>query len=100
SRAHDLLVAFARRVPASQLRRLSLTNASDSAEFSADGKRIVAACDDGAAHIFDASDGHELLAVHQQQEVTHAELSRDGTLLLTGGFDGTAVLWNAATGAK
>src|SRR6185503_10825521 len=95
---HELLVAFASRVEASQLHKLVLPNAVNRASFSPDGTRVVTACDDGTARIWDASSGRELVVVRQSAEVQRAEFASDGRAILTSGMDGTAVLWDATTG--
>jgi WD40 repeat protein len=99
SPAHDLLVAFASRVPASRLHKLVHPNESEAAAFSPDGTRVVTGCDDGTARIWDVASERVLVTVHHDREVQRVEWSHDGTTFLTGSFDGTAALWNASTGA-
>jgi WD40 repeat protein/serine/threonine protein kinase len=96
--AHDLLVALASRVPASKLHQLAMADASEAAAFSPDGTRVVTACDDGSAHVWDVASGQELLVVHQDHQIVRAEITSDGTSLLTGGYAGVASLWDLASG--
>ena len=70
-----------------------------SATFSPDG-RLIATADFHSARVWDAATGQE---VHQltghAASVLSAAFSPDGRLIVTAGYDGTAWVWDAATGA-
>jgi WD40 repeat protein len=72
-----------------------------SATFSPDGKRVVTACNDGDAELWDvtAPSKPRLLSAWpcQQGELFRAELRRpDGQVVVTAGKDGTTRLWSVA----
>ena len=54
---------------------------------------------DTSASIRDMSDGHEISKLEHPGNISEAAFSTDGALLLTLSGDGTARIWNAATGA-
>jgi WD40 repeat protein len=67
--------------------------------FSPDGKRVVTAGEDGAAHIWDVKTGQKVgKALSHQKAVVHAEFSKDGKTVLTASSDGTARVWDTVTG--
>jgi RNA polymerase sigma factor (sigma-70 family) len=68
--------------------------------FSPDG-RLLAACDTArhVVHLWDAGPGQELRKLAQGRPVAVA-FAPDGKTLATGGWDGTLVLWDFATGRK
>jgi WD40 repeat protein len=65
-----------------------------SAQFSPDGNRVVTASEDGTARIWNVDPGLELRP--DTTTVDSAELSSDGSLILTKG-GGEATVWDAAT---
>ncbi len=69
------------------------------AVFSADGKRIASASDDGAARLWDVATGKclQMFKGHDTY-VKSVALDSDGRLLLTGGTDATVRLWDTASG--
>lgn len=70
-----------------------------SAQFSADGRRIVTASADKTAQVWDAASGKLLgEALRHEDEVTRAEFSADGTRIVTVSGDKAARVWNAASG--
>ena len=72
----------------------------NSLEFSADGKKIIAAVG-WAVVIWDAASGKAIQTFKDHhQRVLAASLSPDGSLALSGGSDDTVRLWNAATGEE
>jgi WD40 repeat protein len=70
----------------------------NSAEYSADGRSVVAAFEDGGAVVWDASTGEETARLEgvQQQPVRSASFSPDNGRVLTASADGTAVVWSRA----
>jgi eukaryotic-like serine/threonine-protein kinase len=71
----------------------------DSASFSADTGRVVIACGNHKAKVFDARTGTALLVLKGHTEnVESAAFSRDGSRIVTGSWDQTARVWNATTG--
>jgi WD40 repeat protein/ABC-type branched-subunit amino acid transport system substrate-binding protein/DNA-binding SARP family transcriptional activator len=81
--------------------------------FSPDGQRLATASWDGTAKIWDLGPAHELLTVPRPGGLAviaerraaapvlgQIAISRDGTRLLAGLWDGTARLWNARTGQE
>ena len=66
----------------------------NSVRFSQDGKRVVVACEDGTAQIWDAQTGHVLSEpLRHEGAVNYAEFSPDGRQVLTCSQDGTAKVW-------
>jgi len=75
--------------------------------FSPDGRRLVCACDDGSAKVFDIppagsppSTAAPLDIAGHDNYVKTAEFSPDGNSILTASFDATAKLWDAHTGKR
>jgi WD40 repeat protein len=69
------------------------------AGFSADGKRLVSASDDGTAQLWDVATGRALKVFKGHEgHVKSVVLDSEGKLLLTGGSDATVRLWDVATG--
>lgn len=70
-----------------------------SASFSPDESRILTACSDGTARIWEAAGGKELLCIALQGGVspTTACFNRDATRVLTAARD-TVAIWDAADG--
>jgi WD40 repeat protein len=63
--------------------------------FSADGRRVALACDEGAVHVWDVLSGKEIgrLAGHLG-EVSALAFSPDGKALATGGDDAIGLVWD------
>jgi WD40 repeat protein len=82
-------------------RRFTLAHNDDvvTAEFSPDGTRVLTACADHTARIWDAATGKPALPplIHRAA-VTSAAYSADGTRIVTASDDKTARVWDAATG--
>lgn len=76
--------------------------AVNSLSLSADGRLLLSGSDDRTARLWSVEGGRELRRfVGQQSNVTAAALSRDGTLVATGGGEDHVVrIWDAATGAQ
>jgi WD40 repeat protein/serine/threonine protein kinase len=68
-----------------------------SAHFDADGRRIVAAGPDHAAHVFDANTGVELAALHTTEPIAMALFNRDGRRVAGLGQDGNLHVWDFAS---
>ncbi len=82
-------------------RLLTLVRSHDvnTAAFSPDGRMILTACHDGAAHRWDAATGQEIHpALRHKRSVLAARFSGDGCRILTVSYDRTARVWDAETG--
>ncbi|MBN1417597.1 MAG: WD40 repeat domain-containing protein [Planctomycetes bacterium] len=67
--------------------------------WSADGRRVFAACSDGALRIFNATGGIVATSTGHADWVYALATSPDGARIATGSADGTVKLWAAADGA-
>jgi WD40 repeat protein len=68
--------------------------------WSADGRRVVTASEDGTARVWDAAGGTLVATLSgHRAKVGAASFSPDGMRVATASDDGTARLWDAATGA-
>ncbi|MCX6847870.1 MAG: TIR domain-containing protein, partial [Verrucomicrobia bacterium] len=71
-----------------------------SAQFSADGTRIVTASDDKTARVWDAASGKPLgEPLRHEANVFSAQFSPDGTRIVTASWDNTAKVWDASSGS-
>jgi hypothetical protein len=71
----------------------------ESAAFSSDGRRLVSACSDGTARVWDAETGEAITPVFRhEQAVFHASFSPDSRFVVTASCDRTARVWDAKTG--
>jgi WD40 repeat protein/serine/threonine protein kinase len=69
--------------------------------FSPDGTRVVTACGDHMAKVWDARNGVEVLTLKGHSfSVTSASFSPDGSRIVTAGEDGTAKVWDARNGTE
>src|SRR5215510_15550816 len=68
-----------------------------SAMFAPDNKRILTT-DDKAARMWDAASGQLLFTMSHGDTVYNAVFSRDGSMIVTAGGDGTVGIWSAADG--
>lgn len=69
------------------------------ARFSPDGSRILAATDKTAV-LSDSQSGRTLAKIAFGSNVSTADLSSDGALIATAGWDNTVRVWDAGTGAE
>jgi WD40 repeat protein len=73
--------------------------AAQSAEFSPDGLRLLTACDDGIARVWDVASGAMVLPpLEVGSDILHAQFSPDGRRIVTLGLDGRLRLWDPANG--
>ncbi len=94
-----IISALAHRNFCVPLFRLEHTGDVTSAEFSPDGQRVLTACKDNTARIYDGRTGQPLLGPFQHTgEVTAAHFSPNGTRVVTVSMDKTARIWDAQTG--
>ncbi len=76
------------------------TSAVYSASFSPNGNRVVTACDEGTAKIWDVNRGALLHTLQGHTDVVRsASFSPDGSRVVTASNDQTAKIWNANNGA-
>jgi WD40 repeat protein len=69
--------------------------------FSVDSRRLLAACEDDVARMWDADTGRTLTDYRGHKGVVRsAALSPDGTLVVTGGEDATVRVWDAGNGRQ
>jgi energy-coupling factor transporter ATP-binding protein EcfA2 len=74
-------------------------DAVNSAQFSADGQRVVTASSDKTARVWDAATGKALSEPMKHDDaVLSAQFSPDGQRVVTASADQTARVWDAATG--
>ena len=70
-----------------------------SAQFSADGHRVLTASEDGTARVWDVGTGEELgQPIKHPNWIVAAQFSPDGQRVATASWDSTARLWDALTG--
>ena len=97
--AERIISALAHRNFCVPLFRLEHKGTVISAEFSPDGQRVLTACKDGTARIWDGRTGQPLLGPFQHaDEVTAAHFSPDGARVVTTSRDKTARIWDGRTG--
>src|SRR5271166_2698492 len=74
-------------------------NSVYSAQFSADGQRVVTASRDNTARVWDAATGRAISEpMKHDNSVYSAQFSADGQRVVTASQDKTARVWDAATG--
>jgi WD40 repeat protein len=96
------LTAFAQQPPHAQL-VVQLGHKSDvrAATFSADGKLVLTAGDDGTAKLWEAATGREVrVFAIPRSIVLSADISRDERYVLTSEYPHSARLWDAASGKE
>jgi WD40 repeat protein len=69
------------------------------ASFSLDGHRVLSACWDKTACVWNAATGERVVAVRHGDVVSSARFSADGSRFVTASADGAARVWDATTGA-
>ncbi|SPE61349.1 putative WD40 repeat-containing protein [Verrucomicrobia bacterium] len=78
---------------------LRIPGRADMVAFSPDGKRVLAASQNGIVQIWDAQTGRALAGPFKHDgEITAAEFSPDNQHILTASADGTARVWDAQSG--
>lgn len=68
-----------------------------SAAFAPDGNRVVTVGGNGA-RVWEVATGEEGMSFTPHSSVAAASYSHDGTMLITGSWDNSAKIWDAATG--
>ncbi|KAG8783335.1 hypothetical protein FRC12_019849 [Ceratobasidium sp. 428] len=69
--------------------------------FSPDGRRIVSACRDGLARVWDAETGAALLSLEgHTNAVVCVAYSPDGQRIASGSWDNTVRIWDSCTGSE
>ena len=64
--------------------------------FDPAGERLAVGSAGGAARLFDAASGKELISFKQHRDrVSSVQFSHDGQRLASGSYDRTAIIWNA-----
>lgn len=71
-----------------------------SLQFSPDGTKLLVVRDGTAAYVFETLTGDLLYTLRQSRSILSAVFSTDGTHILSSSKDGTAILWDAETGAS
>jgi WD40 repeat protein/serine/threonine protein kinase len=97
--AHDLVVAFTASGLHGKIRSFSHDLGVIDARFSPDGARLASAGLDKRARIWNVADGRLLAELSHAEAVQSVQYLADGNVL-TASDDGTAVLWDGATGGK
>jgi WD40 repeat protein len=93
--------AYRTAVGASQL-RVAIRHSHGamlSAEYSGDGRRVMALGTDKTVSVSDAATGRLISSIGYRQTLFTADFSRDGKVVVTAGKDNTVRFWNASTGA-
>jgi WD40 repeat protein len=71
----------------------------NSARFSRDRKRLVTACSDGLVRVWDATTYQSNYSVRCSASLAlFADFSHNGEIIVTGGYDNSAAIFNAADG--
>jgi len=79
--------------------RIVDSNMVNAATFNTRGDRIITACRDGAARVWDATSGALLLQLKgHTDEADYAAFSPDDRLIATAGRDSSVLIWNGADG--
>ncbi len=96
--AASLLVSLSRNLPF-PIRKLSHAGNVYAASFSPDGKRIVTACWDRTAQVWDVITGKPVGEPMRHDDIVFgASYSPDGKRIVTASNDKTARIWDAQTG--
>ncbi|MCG8450447.1 MAG: protein kinase [Pirellulales bacterium] len=68
--------------------------------FFAGGAKLATGAGDGTVRIWDVATGTEILKLDETGRTGALDVSEDGLLVVTGGLDNTAVVWNARSGQR
>lgn len=84
-----------------QLKALKLGGARPTTvSYSPDGRRLLAASQDGTVKIWDAESGKEHVTIAQGSAVSQASWSEDGSRIATASQDSSAQVWDAENGKE
>jgi WD40 repeat protein len=96
--SQDALRQLLAKYPLESVFRGHAPRGVNSAQFSADGARVVTTSGDGTAQVWNASDGKRLVTLAHSDYVWRARFSSDDARIVTASWDNTARVWDAVSG--